>query len=64
MLNLTRTTAVYGLTKGQFPLPPTSAPAKRGETNHRPPIEPVLLALTLGRRSRAQLSGDKPQLVR
>lgn len=55
---------VYGLTKGQF-----SASAdigsrpKRGEANRSQPIDPVLLALTLGCTFVARgFSGDKDQL--
>jgi 2-oxoglutarate/2-oxoacid ferredoxin oxidoreductase subunit beta len=56
---------VYGLTKGQF-----SASAdlgsrqKRGEANRQTPIDPVLLALSLGCTFVARcFSGDKEQLV-
>ncbi len=40
---------VYGLTKGQFSASAdVGTKAKKGEVNQQPPIDPVLLALTLG----------------
>ncbi|MEX1183279.1 MAG: 2-oxoacid:ferredoxin oxidoreductase subunit beta [Gemmatimonadota bacterium] len=65
MLYVLENNGVYGLTKGQF-----SASAdlgtrpKRGEPNRSPPIDPVLLALTLGATFVARsFSGDREQLV-
>ena len=56
---------VYGLTKGQFSASAdVGSRAKRGEANPLPPIDPVLLALTLGATFVARsFSGDKPHLV-
>src|ERR1700741_2285150 len=56
---------VYGLTKGQFSASADVGPrAKKGEVNQQPPIDPVLLALTLGATFVARsFSGDKHQLV-
>ena len=65
MLYVLENNGVYGLTKGQF-----SASAdvgslpKRGEANRQRPIDPVLLALTLGASFVARgFSGDKEELV-
>jgi 2-oxoglutarate ferredoxin oxidoreductase subunit beta len=56
---------VYGLTKGQFSASAdVGTKAKRGEANRQQPIDPVLLALTLGASFVARgFSGDKQQLV-
>ena len=56
---------VYGLTKGQFSASSdVGSKSKRGEPNMQPPIDPVLLALTLGATFVARgFSGDKAQLV-
>jgi 2-oxoglutarate/2-oxoacid ferredoxin oxidoreductase subunit beta len=56
---------VYGLTKGQFSASADiGSKPKRGEPNVQPPIDPVLLALTLGCTFVARaFSGDKEQLV-
>ena len=56
---------VYGLTKGQFSASADlGTKAKRGEANRNEPIDPVLLALTLGATFVARsFSGDKEQLV-
>jgi 2-oxoglutarate ferredoxin oxidoreductase subunit beta len=56
---------VYGLTKGQFSASAdVGTQAKKGEVNQQPPIDPVLLALTLGATFVARsFSGDKQQLV-
>jgi 2-oxoglutarate ferredoxin oxidoreductase subunit beta len=56
---------VYGLTKGQFSASADiGSKSKRGEPNLQPPIDPVLLALTLGCTFVARsFSGDKEQLV-
>ncbi len=56
---------VYGLTKGQFSASAdVGSKSKKGEPNVSPPIDPVLLALTLGCSFVARsFSGDKAQLV-
>ncbi len=56
---------MYGLTKGQFSASAdVGSKAKKGETNFQPPIDPVLLAMTLGATFVARsFSGDKEQLV-
>jgi 2-oxoglutarate/2-oxoacid ferredoxin oxidoreductase subunit beta len=56
---------VYGLTKGQFSASADlGSKPKKGEPNRQPPIDPVLLALTLGATFVARsFSGDKEQLV-
>jgi 2-oxoglutarate/2-oxoacid ferredoxin oxidoreductase subunit beta len=56
---------VYGLTKGQFSASAdVGSRPKRGEANRQPPIDPVLLALSLGCTFVARsFSGDKEQLV-
>src|SRR6476620_6036879 len=56
---------VYGLTKGQFSASSdVGSKSKRGEANVQPPIDPVLLALSLGATFVARgFSGDKAQLV-
>jgi 2-oxoglutarate ferredoxin oxidoreductase subunit beta len=56
---------VYGLTKGQFSaFADVGSKSKRGEANAQRPIDPVLLALTLGASFVARsFSGDKTQLV-
>ncbi|MBX3274023.1 MAG: 2-oxoacid:ferredoxin oxidoreductase subunit beta [Sandaracinaceae bacterium] len=56
---------VYGLTKGQFSASAdVGSKAKRGEENRQQPIDPVMLALTLGATFVARsFSGDKAQLV-
>ena len=56
---------VYGLTKGQFSASSDiGSTSKRGEANAQAPIDPVLLALTLGATFVARsFSGDKAQLV-
>jgi 2-oxoglutarate ferredoxin oxidoreductase subunit beta len=65
MLYLIENNGVYGLTKGQFSASADiGTKAKRGEVNSSPPIDPVLLALTLGATFVARsFSGDKSQLV-
>src|SRR6516165_8140624 len=65
MLYLIENNGVYGLTKGQFSASADiGTKAKRGETNSSPPIDPVLLALSLGATFVARsFSGDKAQLV-
>jgi 2-oxoglutarate/2-oxoacid ferredoxin oxidoreductase subunit beta len=65
MLYIIENNGVYGLTKGQFSASAdVGTKAKKGETNFQPPIDPVLLALTLGASFVARsFSGDKQQLV-
>jgi len=56
---------VYGLTKGQFSASAdVGSTSKKGQKNVQPPIDPVLVALTLGATFVARsFSGDKRQLV-
>lgn len=65
LLYVIENNGVYGLTKGQFSASAdVGSRAKRGAENVQPPIDPVLLALTLGASFVARsFSGDKPQLV-
>jgi 2-oxoglutarate/2-oxoacid ferredoxin oxidoreductase subunit beta len=65
MLYIIENNGVYGLTKGQFSASADiGTKAKKGETNYQPPIDPVLLAMTLGASFVARsFSGDKQQLV-
>ncbi len=65
MLYVLENNGVYGLTKGQFSASADlGSRSKRGEPNAQPPIDPVLLALTLGATFVARgFSGDKAQLV-
>ncbi len=65
MLYVIENNGVYGLTKGQFSASAdVGSTSKRGEANQQPPIDPVLLALTLGATFVARgFSGDKAQLV-
>ena len=65
MLYVLENNGVYGLTKGQFSASADiGTRAKRGEPNRSAPIDPVLLALTLGASFVARsFSGDKEQLV-
>jgi 2-oxoglutarate/2-oxoacid ferredoxin oxidoreductase subunit beta len=65
MLYVLENNGVYGLTKGQFSASAdVGTRAKRGETNRNAPIDPVLLALSLGATFVARsFSGDKAQLV-
>jgi 2-oxoglutarate/2-oxoacid ferredoxin oxidoreductase subunit beta len=65
MLYVLENNGVYGLTKGQFSASAdVGSKAKRGEANRQKPIDPVLLALTLGATFVARsFSGDKAQLV-
>ena len=65
MLYIIENNGVYGLTKGQFSASAyIGTKAKKGETNFQPPIDPVLLAMTLGASFVARsFSGDKTQLV-
>jgi 2-oxoglutarate/2-oxoacid ferredoxin oxidoreductase subunit beta len=65
MLYIIENNGVYGLTKGQFSASAdVGTKAKKGETNFQPPIDPVLLAMTVGATFVARsFSGDKEQLV-
>jgi 2-oxoglutarate ferredoxin oxidoreductase subunit beta len=65
MLYVIENNGVYGLTKGQFSASAdVGTKAKKGEQNMQPPIDPVLLAMTLGAGFVARsFSGDKAQLV-
>jgi 2-oxoglutarate ferredoxin oxidoreductase subunit beta len=65
MLYILENNGVYGLTKGQFSASADiGSTTKRGEPNRQAPIDPVLLALTLGCTFVARsFSGDKEQLV-
>ncbi len=65
MLYLIENNGVYGLTKGQFSASADiGSKSKRGEPNEQPPIDPVLLALSVGATFVARsFSGDKQQLV-
>jgi 2-oxoglutarate/2-oxoacid ferredoxin oxidoreductase subunit beta len=65
MLYVIENNGVYGLTKGQFSASAdVGSRSKRGEPNRQPPIDPVLLALSLGASFVARgFSGDKAQLV-
>jgi 2-oxoglutarate ferredoxin oxidoreductase subunit beta len=65
MLYVLENNGVYGLTKGQFSASAdVGSKSKRGEPNVQKPIDPVLLALSLGATFVARgFSGDKAQLV-
>jgi 2-oxoglutarate ferredoxin oxidoreductase subunit beta len=65
MLYIIDNNGVYGLTKGQFSASADiGSTAKKGDVNQSPPIDPVLLALSLGATYVARsFSGDKAQLV-
>ena len=65
MLYVLENNGVYGLTKGQFSASAdVGSKSKKGEPNVQRPIDPVLLALTLGATFVARsFSGDKAQLV-
>jgi 2-oxoglutarate ferredoxin oxidoreductase subunit beta len=65
MLYVLENNGVYGLTKGQFSASAdVGSKSKKGEPNVQKPIDPVLLALTLGASFVARsFSGDKAQLV-
>lgn len=65
MLYIIENNGVYGLTKGQFSASAdVGSKAKKGESNFQPPMDPVLLAMTLGASFVARsFSGDKEQLV-
>jgi 2-oxoglutarate ferredoxin oxidoreductase subunit beta len=65
MLYVLENNGVYGLTKGQFSASAdVGSKSKRGQPNIQRPIDPVLLALTLGATFVARgFSGDKEHLV-
>lgn len=65
MLYVLENNGVYGLTKGQFSASTdVGSKSKRGEPNREGPIDPVLLALSLGATFVARsFSGDREQLV-
>jgi len=65
MLYVIENNGVYGLTKGQFSASADiGSKSKRGEANRQSPIDPVMLALSLGATFVARsFSGDKEQLV-
>ena len=65
MLYVLENNGVYGLTKGQFSASADlGSKSKGGEPNAQQPIDPVLLALSLGATFVARsFSGDKAQLV-
>ena len=65
MLYVIENNGVYGLTKGQFSASAdVGSTSKRGEANEQAPIDPVLLALSIGATFVARsFSGDKQQLV-
>jgi 2-oxoglutarate/2-oxoacid ferredoxin oxidoreductase subunit beta len=65
LLYVLENNGVYGLTKGQFSASAdVGSTSKRGEANAQAPIDPVLLALSLGATFVARsFSGDKAQLV-
>src|SRR5215510_1416034 len=65
MLYVLENNGVYGLTKGQFSASADiGSKSKRGEPNVQPPIDPVILALSLGATFVARsFSGDKAQLI-
>src|SRR6476620_12263016 len=65
MVYVIENNGVYGLTKGQFSASSdVGSKSKKGEANLQSPIDPVLLALTLGATFVARsFSGDKAQLT-
>src|SRR5271169_3729081 len=65
MLYVIENNGVYGLTKGQFSASAdVGSKSKRGEANRMSPIDPVMLALSIGATFIARsFSGDKEQLV-
>jgi 2-oxoglutarate ferredoxin oxidoreductase subunit beta len=65
LLYILENNGVYGLTKGQFSASADiGSKPKRGEPNRQAPIDPVLVAITLGATFVARsFSGDKEQLV-
>jgi len=65
MVYIIENNGVYGLTKGQFSASAdVGSKSKKGEANHMAPIDPVMLALSIGATFIARsFSGDKEQLV-
>jgi 2-oxoglutarate/2-oxoacid ferredoxin oxidoreductase subunit beta len=65
MVYVIENNGVYGLTKGQFSASADiGSKSKRGDANSMSPIDPVMLALSLGATFVARsFSGDKEQLV-
>jgi 2-oxoglutarate ferredoxin oxidoreductase subunit beta len=65
MLYVIENNGVYGLTKGQFSASADiGSKSKKGEANAQAPIDPVMLALSIGATFVARsFSGDKAQLV-
>ena len=65
MLYVIENNGVYGLTKGQFSASAdVGSKSRKGEVHDQTPIDPALLALTLGATFVARsFSGDKEQLV-
>jgi 2-oxoglutarate/2-oxoacid ferredoxin oxidoreductase subunit beta len=65
MLYVIENNGVYGLTKGQFSASAdVGSKSKKGEANAQPPLDPVMMALTMGASFVARsFSGDKDQLV-
>ena len=65
MLYVLENNGVYGLTKGQFSASAdVGTKSKKGDANKQSPIDPVMLALSLGATFVARgFSGDKAQLV-
>jgi 2-oxoglutarate ferredoxin oxidoreductase subunit beta len=65
MVYVLENNGVYGLTKGQFSASAdVGTKSKKGEVNASPPIDPMMLALTLGCGFVARsFSGDKDQLL-
>src|SRR5579864_8052177 len=65
MLYVIENNGCYGLTKGQFSASADlGSKSKKGEANTQPPIDPVMLAISIGATFVARsFSGDKAQLV-
>jgi len=65
MVYIIENNGVYGLTKGQFSASAdVGSKSKRGEPNQLSPIDPVMLALSIGATFVARsFSGDKEQLL-
>src|SRR5439155_4573454 len=65
MLYVIENNGCYGLTKGQFSASSDlGSKSKKGEPNTQPPIDPVMLALSIGATFVARsFSGDKASLV-
>jgi 2-oxoglutarate/2-oxoacid ferredoxin oxidoreductase subunit beta len=65
MLYVIENNGVYGLTKGQFSASAdVGSKSKRGEANTQAPIDPVMMALSIGATFVARgFSGDKANLV-